>query len=69
MKSEHIEQTITSAVRKVVWGDHKPTEYLADWVGGTMLAEDWDPFQMLEFELMALNARKLNGFDLPTEQN
>jgi hypothetical protein len=69
MESEHIEQTLNDAVRKVVWDDYKPAEYLADWVGGTMLSEDWDPLQMLQFELMAFSARKQNGFNLPTEQD
>ena len=40
MVSEYNEGIINDAVHKVVWGDHKPTEYLADWVGGTMCSEE-----------------------------
>ena len=69
MKSEHIEKTLDDAVYKVVWGDHKPKyDFLAEYVPGSMMSEDWDPLQMLEYELMALNMRQQHGFDLPTEQ-
>ena len=69
MVSEHIETTLNEVAHKVVWGDTKPSEYLADWVGSSMLSETWDPFEMLQFELMALMARKQNGFDQPPEQD
>ena len=67
MKSDHVEQILDDAVHQVVWGDTKPTEYVADWISGTMLTEDWNPFEMMKFELMALAARKQNGFNFPIE--
>ena len=68
MRSEHNERIIEEAVYSVVWGDYKPKyEFLAEYVPGSMLADDWDPFDMLKFELMALSARKTNGFKFPFE--
>tara|TARA_S200002703_G_C3799920_1_gene247182 strand:+ start:3294 stop:3497 length:204 start_codon:yes stop_codon:yes gene_type:complete len=67
MKSEVVEKALNDAVHKVVWGDTKPTEYVSDYVHKTMLAEDWDALEMLQYELMAVNMRKQYGFDLPTE--
>jgi len=67
MKSERVEELLDYAAHKVVWSDAKPTEYVADYVHKTMLADDWDPLEMLQFELMAINMRKQYGFDLPTE--
>jgi hypothetical protein len=69
MVSENIETILNDAAHKVVWGDTKPSEYLADWVGSSMLSEEWDPFEMFQFEMMALMARKQNGFDQPPEQD
>ena len=70
MASEHIEQIIDDAVYKVVWGDYKPKyEFLAEYCPGTMMDPEWDAFEMLQFELMALMARKQNGFDQPPEQD
>jgi len=64
MKSEHIEEMLTDAAYKVVWGDHKPKyEWLAEYCPGTMLDPDWDPLEMLQFELMALKMRSQYGFD------
>tara|TARA_R100001509_G_C4801765_1_gene193356 strand:+ start:602 stop:805 length:204 start_codon:yes stop_codon:yes gene_type:complete len=67
MKSEIVEELLDYAAHKVVWGGVKPTEYVSDYVHKTMLADDWDPLEMLQFELMAMNMRKQYGFDLPTE--
>mgnify|MGYP003635313653 FL=1 len=68
MRSEGVESIIDDAVYKVVWGNHKPKyEFLPEYVPGTMMDQEWDPLQMLGFELMALNARKQNGFNIPTE--
>ena len=67
MKSERVEELLDYAAHKVVWGDTKPTEYVSDYVHKTMLADDWDPLEMFQFELMAINMRKQYGFDLPTE--
>jgi len=67
MKSERVEELLDYAAHRVVWGDSKPTEYVSDYVHKTMLADDWDPFEMLQYELMAMNMRKQYGFDLPTE--
>jgi len=65
MRSENLETIIDDSVYKVVWGDHKPAyEFLASYVPGTMMAEDWDPFQMLSFEMMAFAARDKNGFNI-----
>ena len=69
MRSEHIENIIDEAVHKVVWGDEKPTEFVADYVQGTMLSSDWDPIEMVQYELMALNMRKQYGFDQSPEQD
>tara|TARA_Y100001951_G_C11098291_1_gene160570 strand:- start:133 stop:342 length:210 start_codon:yes stop_codon:yes gene_type:complete len=69
MRSEHLEDIINNAVHKVVWGDMKPTEYVADYVHGTMLSPEWDALEMLQYELMALNMRKQYGFDQPPEQD
>tara|TARA_R100001509_G_scaffold50907_2_gene27972 strand:+ start:3552 stop:3755 length:204 start_codon:yes stop_codon:yes gene_type:complete len=67
MRSEYTESIINNAVHKVVWDGVEPTEYVADYVHKTMLADDWDPLEMLQFELMALKMRKQYGFDLPVE--
>jgi len=67
MKSEDIENLLDHAAHKVVWENESPTEFVADYVHNTMLADDWDPFEMLKFELMAKAARKTHGFDLPVE--
>mgnify|MGYP003120334321 CR=1 FL=1 len=65
MRSEKLEDIIDDAVYKVIWEGYKPKyEFLAAYVPGTMMSEEWDPSQMLSFELMALNARKQNGFDI-----
>ena len=70
MRSDNVEELIDDAVYKVVWGDHKPKyEFLAAYVPGSMMAEDWDALEMLKFELMALTARKTHGFNLFTEQD
>tara|TARA_R100001443_G_C3355494_1_gene177827 strand:+ start:2115 stop:2324 length:210 start_codon:yes stop_codon:yes gene_type:complete len=69
MRSEHLEDIINGAVHKVVWGDTKPTEFVADYVHGTMLSPEWDALEMLQYELMALNMRKQHGFDQPSEQD
>tara|TARA_R100000005_G_scaffold13257_1_gene5319 strand:- start:238 stop:447 length:210 start_codon:yes stop_codon:yes gene_type:complete len=69
MRSEHVEGIIDAAVHKVVWGDTKPTEYVADYVHKTMLADDWDPIEMVQYELMAINMRKQYGFNQPIEQD
>tara|TARA_R100001443_G_scaffold83092_1_gene89963 strand:- start:651 stop:854 length:204 start_codon:yes stop_codon:yes gene_type:complete len=67
MKSEDIEQLLDHVAYKVVWENEKPIEFVSDYVHNTMLADDWDPFEMLKFELMAKAARKTHGFDLPIE--
>jgi hypothetical protein len=55
MKSEHVEEMLTDAAYKVVWGDHKPKyEWLAEYCPGTMLDQ---------FELMALKMRSQYGFN------
>lgn len=65
MRSEELESILDDAVYKSIWGDYKPKyEFLAAYVPGSMMSKEWDPFQMLSFELMALNARKQNGFDI-----
>jgi|TARA_S200002703_G_scaffold19537_1_gene15825 hypothetical protein len=69
MRSEHVEDIINAAVHKVVWGGTKPTEYVADYVHKTMLADDWDPLEMLQYEMMALKMRNQYGFDQPIEQD
>lgn len=70
MKSEHIEKVLDDAAYKVVWKDYKPKyEFLGEYITGTMLDPAWDPFEMLEFELMAYNMRGQHGFDVPTEQD
>tara|TARA_Y100001937_G_C6962098_1_gene259350 strand:- start:234 stop:443 length:210 start_codon:yes stop_codon:yes gene_type:complete len=69
MRSEANETIIKDAVHKVVWGNTKPPEYVADYVHGSMMSDQWDPFQMLAFELMALSARKQHGFDQLIEQD
>lgn len=64
MKSEHIEETLNDAAYKVVWGDYKPKyEWLAEYVPGTMMAEDWNPLEMFEYELMAYKYRDVYGFN------
>jgi len=64
MKSEHVEEILDDAVYKVVWGDYKPKyEWLAEYVPGTMMAEDWNPLEMLEYELMAYRYRDTYGFN------
>jgi hypothetical protein len=64
MRSEHLEEIIDDAVYKVVWGDHKPKyEFLAEYVPGSMMDADWDPLEMLQFELMALKMRSQYGFN------
>ena len=67
MKSDNVEDLLNYAAHKVVWDDVEPTEYVSDYVHKTMLADDWDPLEMFQFELMAMNMRKQYGFDLPTE--
>ena len=68
MRSEQIEQIIDDAVYKVVWGDHEPKyEFLAEYVPGSMMQDDWDALEMLKFELMAKAARKTYGINLPIE--
>tara|TARA_R100001460_G_C3446786_1_gene164147 strand:+ start:60 stop:272 length:213 start_codon:yes stop_codon:yes gene_type:complete len=70
MRSDHTQQIIDDAVYKVVWGDYEPKyEFLASYVPGSMMAADWDPFEMLKFELMAKAARKAHGFDIFTKQD
>tara|TARA_R100001509_G_scaffold51955_1_gene28421 strand:- start:638 stop:856 length:219 start_codon:yes stop_codon:yes gene_type:complete len=72
MVSDFNEEILNEAVHKVVWGDHKPKyEFLAEYIPGTMLDPEtkWDPLEMLQFELMALNMRKQYGFDQPSEQD
>ena len=69
MKPDHIERILNDAVHKVVWKDHKPAEYVSDYVHKTMLDPEWDALEMLQYELMALNMRKQYGFNLPTEQD
>ena len=69
MKPE-TEKLLDDVAYKVVWGDHKPKyKFLAEYVPGSMMAEDWNPLEMLEFELMALNMRKQHGFDILSEQD
>lgn len=64
MKSDHVEKLLDNAVYKVVWGDYKPKyEWLAEYVPGTMMAEDWDPLEMLGYELMAYRVRDQYGFN------
>lgn len=64
MKSDHVEEILDNAVYKVVWGDYKPKyEWLAEYVPDTMMAEDWDPFEMLGYELMAYRVRDQYGFN------
>ena len=69
MRSEHLEEIINNAVHKVVWGDTKLTEYVADYVHNTTLSPEWDALEMLQYELMALNMRKQYGFDQYPEQD
>tara|TARA_R100001443_G_C3354126_1_gene177518 strand:+ start:1842 stop:2054 length:213 start_codon:yes stop_codon:yes gene_type:complete len=70
MRSDHLEEIIDDAVYKTVWGDHKPKyEFLASYVPGSMMADDWDALEMLKFELMALTARKTYGFDQSSQQD
>jgi hypothetical protein len=64
MKSEHTEEILDDAVYKVVWGDYKPKyEWLAEYVPGTMMAKDWNPLEMFEYELMAYKYRDIYGFN------
>ena len=65
-----IEKLLDDVAYKVVWKDWKPKyEFLAEYVPGSMMDPSWDPFEMLQYELMALNMRKQHGFDSPPEQN
>ena len=69
MKSEDIEQLLDHVAYKGVGEKEKPIECVSDQGHNTMLADGWDPFEMLKFELMAKAARKTHGFDLPIEQD
>ena len=70
MRSEYNEQLLNDAAYKVVWGDYKPKyEWLAEYVPGTMMADDWDPFEMLGYELMAYKYRDVYGFSQPSESD
>ena len=64
MKSEHVEEMLTDAAYKVVWGDHKTKyEFLAEYCPGTMLDPEWDALEMFQFELIALKMRSQYGFN------
>jgi hypothetical protein len=70
MKSKRVEQILDDAAYKVVWGDYKPKyEWLAEYVPGSMMAEDWDPIEMFGFERMAHQYRDLYGFNELLEPN
>tara|TARA_R110002051_G_scaffold84418_1_gene149749 strand:- start:84 stop:275 length:192 start_codon:yes stop_codon:yes gene_type:complete len=51
------DKILDEAVSSVVEPFESKWLWLTDFVPGSMLAEDYDPFQMLQFELMAITAR------------
>tara|TARA_Y100000114_G_scaffold51894_2_gene47415 strand:+ start:13174 stop:13386 length:213 start_codon:yes stop_codon:yes gene_type:complete len=70
MVSDYNEKIIDEAVYKTVWGDYEPKyEFLAEYCPGTMMDPSWDPFEMLQFELMAKTMRSIYGFNQSPEQD
>ena len=68
MNPNNIEETLSNAAYKVVWGDYRPTyEFVAEYVPGSMMGDDWDAFEMLEYELIASKVRNQYGFNIPIE--